>query len=112
MTDNHNNENHNQNDYEVGYKKPPKHSQFKKGQSGNPKGRPPKEPPETMLNALIEALEKEHLIQNGDIPIIVNNRELIVNRLVSNAVDKKKGTHKDLKVVLEYIKAGEDIAYF
>ena len=28
------------NDYEVGYGKPPKHGQFKKGQSGNPKGRP------------------------------------------------------------------------
>jgi len=27
-------------DYEVGYGKPPKHSQFKKGQSGNPKGKP------------------------------------------------------------------------
>jgi len=25
--------------YEVGYKKPPKQTQFKKGQSGNPKGR-------------------------------------------------------------------------
>ncbi|RYH07049.1 DUF5681 domain-containing protein [Tropicimonas sp. IMCC6043] len=27
-------------DYEVGYGRPPKHTQFKKGQSGNPKGRP------------------------------------------------------------------------
>ena len=27
-------------DYEVGYKRPPKHTQFKPGQSGNPKGRP------------------------------------------------------------------------
>lgn len=26
--------------YKVGYKKPPRHSQFKPGQSGNPKGRP------------------------------------------------------------------------
>lgn len=26
-------------DYDVGYGKPPKHTQFKKGQSGNPKGR-------------------------------------------------------------------------
>ena len=26
--------------YEVGYGKPPKHSRFKKGQSGNPSGRP------------------------------------------------------------------------
>src|SRR5438270_10209505 len=25
-------------DYEVGYGRPPKHSQFRKGQSGNPKG--------------------------------------------------------------------------
>ena len=27
-------------DYEVGYAKPPKHTQFPKGQSGNPKGKP------------------------------------------------------------------------
>jgi Family of unknown function (DUF5681) len=27
-------------DYEVGYGKPPKHSRFKSGKSGNPKGRP------------------------------------------------------------------------
>ena len=27
-------------DYEVGYGKPPKHTQFTKGSSGNPKGRP------------------------------------------------------------------------
>jgi Family of unknown function (DUF5681) len=27
-------------DYEVGYRKPPKHSRFKKGVSANPKGRP------------------------------------------------------------------------
>lgn len=27
-------------DYEVGYGKPPKHTQFKKGESGNSKGRP------------------------------------------------------------------------
>lgn len=30
-------------DYTVGYKKPPKHSQYQPGESGNPKGRPRKE---------------------------------------------------------------------
>ena len=28
------------NDREVGYRKPPKYSRFKKGQSGNPRGKP------------------------------------------------------------------------
>jgi hypothetical protein len=27
-------------EYDVGYRKPPKHKQFKLGQSGNPRGRP------------------------------------------------------------------------
>ncbi len=29
-------------DYQVGYGKPPRHSQFKRGQSGNPRGRKPR----------------------------------------------------------------------
>ena len=28
-------------DYDVGYRKPPRHTRFTKGQSGNPRGRPP-----------------------------------------------------------------------
>lgn len=32
---------HDEDDYEVGYGKPPKKHQWKKGQSGNPAGRPP-----------------------------------------------------------------------
>jgi hypothetical protein len=34
----------------VGYKSPPKHSQFKKGQSGNPKGRKKHQPPTKLFN--------------------------------------------------------------
>jgi hypothetical protein len=35
-------EENNSPDYKVGYKKPPRHTQFKPGQCGNPKGRPKK----------------------------------------------------------------------
>jgi len=40
MKDNSNDNDFDARDYEVGYGKPPKHTRFKKGQSGNPKGRP------------------------------------------------------------------------
>lgn len=43
----------------VGFKTPPKHSQFKKGHSGNPKGRPRKYDPAAerkQLKALLELL--------------------------------------------------------
>jgi hypothetical protein len=51
-------------DYRVGYRKPPKHSRFKKGLSGNPKGRPKRKAPEAgeivmdVLNATAEYSER------------------------------------------------------
>ena len=41
-TDKNNKDNKNDKNYDVGYGKPPKQHQFKKGQSGNPAGRPKK----------------------------------------------------------------------
>jgi hypothetical protein len=45
---------HNQRDYEVGRGKPPMHSRFKKGQSGNPRGPRPKHLPALLVEALDE----------------------------------------------------------
>jgi hypothetical protein len=51
------------NDYEVGYGKPPKHSQFVKGKSGNPKG--PRKGSRALKTDLDEALRATLTINVG-----------------------------------------------
>ncbi len=60
-------------EYEVGYGKPPKHTQFKKGQSGNPKRS--KNKPITFRKALTEAVNKE-------VPATNNGALITTTRLV------------------------------
>lgn len=56
-------------DYETGYCRTPVHSRFKKGQSGNPKGRPRKTPdardPELLEDVLREELDELVWIQDS-----------------------------------------------
>ncbi len=50
-------------DFPVGYKKPPIHSRFKSGQSGNPRGRPKK--PTVTSELAIELNRKIKVRENG-----------------------------------------------
>ncbi|WP_263588357.1 DUF5681 domain-containing protein [Sphingopyxis sp. GC21] len=52
-------------DYKVGYGKPPKQHQFKKGVSGNPTGRPPKVPQDNDLKSILERVGNEVVEING-----------------------------------------------
>ena len=70
-------------DYEVGYGKPPKHSQFKKGKSGNPGGRP------SCSGSLASLVEKQgsqeiSVTENGE-KKIMNKFEILVSAQFSKA---------------------------
>ncbi|WP_300394117.1 DUF5681 domain-containing protein [Henriciella sp.] len=51
-------------DYEIGYSKTPKHTRFKPGQSGNPKGRP-KGTPNYKTELLAELSQEVEYTENG-----------------------------------------------
>jgi hypothetical protein len=78
-------------DDEVGYKKPPKHSQFKKGQSGNPKGRP--RGSRNMATLVGEALDEKVTVTENGRRRKVSKREIIVTQLVN------KSAQADLKAM-------------
>ncbi|MCW1883108.1 DUF5681 domain-containing protein [Luteolibacter flavescens] len=70
-------------DNEVGYRKPPKGSRFKKGQSGNPLGRPKKK--RTNAELLNDLLEEK--IKVGD--KIMTKRQALYLSLVNDAIKGK-----------------------
>lgn len=69
-------------DYSVGYGKPPKSGQFKKGASGNPSGK--KKPPK--LEALLKAaLMKEAKVPMNGKTVTMTMLELILQQVVRKA---------------------------
>ena len=64
----------------MSYKNPPKDTQFKKGQSGNPKGRPPKHKKRTptLADDLRQELEEQVTInKNGEVVCVTKQRALL-----------------------------------
>ena len=70
-----------QSDYEVGYGKPPSHTRFKKGQSGNPRGRPCGS--KNLKTLLSEALNEPVIITENGRRRKITKREAIVREVVN-----------------------------
>jgi len=83
-------------EYEVGYRKPPKHKQFKPGQSGYPRGRPKGSKNEaTILRELLDGKKLE--IRERGRTRKVTVREAILLRVIEDAL---KGNTKSAAFIL------------
>jgi len=70
-------------EYEVGYGRPPKHSRFKKGKSGNPNGRP--KGTKNLRTDLIEELGEKISVREGDRPTKISKQRAFVKTLVARS---------------------------
>ena len=71
-------------DYEVGYRKPPKHSRFIPGQSGNPKGRP--SGTKNLATDLAEELSETITVTEGGQPMVVTKQRAFIKATVAKAM--------------------------
>src|SRR5947209_656201 len=87
-------------EYEVGYGKPPKDTQFRKGQSGNPKGRPKKELslPEMVRKAFLARVRVKG--ENGE-HYHMSKAEAAITQVANAAA---KGDRKAFNQLLQLLK--------
>lgn len=82
--------------YEVGFARPPRHSQFKTGQSGNPRGRPPGS--KNLQTLLREELDQKVQVTENGRPRLMSKRRVAVRQQVDKAV---KGDAKAFNVLVK-----------
>ena len=90
-------------DNEIGYGKPPKHGRFKKGQSGNPKGRP--KGTRNLKTDVQEILKSRVVVSKDGKPRKISTQEAMLWRLKEKAL---KGDLKALNMALTLARTYND----
>lgn len=83
--------------YKVGYGKPPVHSRFKPGRSGNPRGRP--DGSKNLKTDLLEELAERIVIREGDRRIRVSKQRALIKTQVARGLN---GNDRAAGKVLEH----------
>jgi Family of unknown function (DUF5681) len=86
-------------DYEVGYGKPPRHTRFAKGQSGNPRGRPAGA--KNLRTLLSEALNETVLVTENGGRRKVTKRQAIITQLVNRSAT---ADFRAIKILLDIVR--------
>ena len=86
-------------DHKVGYGKPPKHSQFKPGESGNPKGRP--KGARNLKTEIREVMQSMVTVTQDGQRKKISTRKAVVLRLTEKALS---GNVQATRVLLDLIR--------
>ena len=89
-------------DYALGYGRPPCHTRFKKGQSGNPKGRPGGA--KNLSTLLDEALNERVVVADDGGQRKITKREAVVKQLVNHSAT---GDWRAVKILLDMLQGIE-----
>lgn len=90
-------------DYKVGYGKPPEHTRFRPGQSGNPAGRP--RAARNLSTLLENELKKPVTVREGGRVRSVAKREALVASLVNKALQGETRASSLLIALIQRVEA-------
>lgn len=85
-------------DYDVGYGKPPRHTRFRPGRSGNPSGRP--QGPQTLPADLRAELAEDVTLREGELERTFSKQRAILRSLTAKAIE---GDAKATAMVLDLV---------
>ncbi|AXI55097.1 hypothetical protein C1J05_11890 [Sulfitobacter sp. JL08] len=90
--------------YDVGYGKPPKHTQWQKGQSGNPFGKKIKE--QSLFDELKKLCDKEIVVQQNGVSMPMTQGKAMLTAAFNKAMNGDLGSIKFIYQNLDIAEAG------